>query len=99
MVSLGSFCSSAQRVLLVVVGGYFLSAALASCYSLLLSWMMPRSEAVALMSMMSYIVYLIVLVWGFSEPHLWRLWLVLVGGLLIVFCLITILASIKPAVG
>jgi len=68
-----------QRVLLAVVGGYFLSAALVAWGALALASVMPRSEAVVLMGMLGFVVYLGVLLWAFAEPRLGRLWVVLAG--------------------
>ena len=70
----------AQRVLLALIGGYFLSAALAALFALGLSRFMPRGEAVILMAMCAFIVYLLLLLWAFAEPRLARLWLMLGGG-------------------
>lgn len=66
-----------QRLALAVVGGYFLSAAGVTWGALLLSGVMPRSEAVVLMAMLGFVLYLVVLIWAFAEQRLLRLWLVL----------------------
>jgi len=76
--------SVVQHVLLGVVGGYFLSAGLTSMSALVLTAFMPRSEAVALMAMLGFVIYLVVLLWAFAERRLAKLWLVLGGGTLAV---------------
>jgi len=43
----------------------------------LLSHALPRSEAVVLMAMLGFVIYLLVLLWAFAEPRLLRLWLML----------------------
>jgi len=68
-----------QRILLACVGGYCLSATLVTWGAWLLSLALPRSEAVVLMAMLSFVVYLLVLLWAFAEDRLLRLWLVLAG--------------------
>lgn len=69
-----------QRLVLAVVGGYFLSAAAAALLALGLSQIMLRSEAAMLMAMCVFIVYLVVLLWAFAEHDVLRLWLMLGGG-------------------
>ena len=76
----GQGAAIAQRLVLAVVGGYFLSAAAAALLALGLSQIMPRSEAVMLMAMGVFVLYLIVLLWAFAQRRLARLWLVLGGG-------------------
>jgi len=68
-----------QRILLACVGGYCLSATLATWSAWLLSAALPRSEAVVLMAMVSYVIYLLILLWAFAEDCLLRLWLVFAG--------------------
>ena len=70
----------AQRLVLAVVGGYCLSAAAAALLALGLSHTMPRSEAVTLMAMCVFVIYLVVLLWAFAERRLLWLWVVLGGG-------------------
>ena len=69
-----------QRLVLAVVGGYLLSAAAAALLALGLSQIMSRSEAVMLMAMCVFIIYLVVLLWAFAEHDVLRLWLMLGGG-------------------
>ena len=69
-----------QRLVLAVVGGYFLSAAAAALFALGLSQIMPRSEAVMLMAMSVFVIYLVVLLWAFAVRRLLWLWVVLGGG-------------------
>ena len=76
----GKWAAIAQRLVLAVVGGYFLSAAAAALLALGLSQIMPRSEAVILMAMCVFVIYLFVLLWVFAERRLQWLWAVLGGG-------------------
>ena len=73
--------SNAVRLALVAVGGYWVAAAVASAAAAALSLLLDRSEAVVLMAMLAFLVYLALLIWAFAEPRLARLWWVLgVGG-------------------
>lgn len=71
----------ALRVVVVVAGGYYLAAALVSlgAYGLHLLGM-ARSEAVVLSVMSGFVVYLVILLWGFCETRLSRLLWALVAG-------------------
>jgi len=80
------------RVLLAVVGGYWLSAGLAALLAAGLSALMEDSEAVVLMAMLAFVIYLLVLLWAFAEARLSRLWVVLGGGALAVQALVWWLA-------
>ena len=69
------------RILGAVAGTYALSAALVSVGALaLVRAGMPRSEAVALCALLGFIVYLVLLLWGFSVRRVGRLWCALGGG-------------------
>jgi len=68
-----------QRLALTVFGGYGLSSALVSLGALALAGVLPRSEAVVLAAMLGFPLYLVLLLWGFAERRLTRLWLVLGG--------------------
>ena len=70
----------ALRILLSVAGGYLLSAGLAALLAAGFASVVPPSEAVVLMAMLAFLVYLALLIWGFAEPRLVRLWWVLGGG-------------------
>lgn len=62
------------RIVLVMVGGYAASAGIVAAFSVTLPFTgLPRSEGVALPSMLGFIVYLLLLLWGFAEPRLIRL--------------------------
>lgn len=69
-----------QRLALAVLGGYGLSSALVSLGAMALTGALPRSEAVVLAAMLGFPLYLVLLLWGFAERRLTRLWLVLGGG-------------------
>lgn len=81
----GLFVPVIQRLLLAVVGGYWLTAGLVSLGALALAAVMPRSEAVVLMAMLGFVVYLVLLLWAFAELRLTRLWLMLGGGPLVLW--------------
>lgn len=86
----GAKSSTAASVLLRVVGavlgGYMLSAALVALLAVGLSALgLARSEAVVAASLLGFVLYLLVLLWGFSERSLARLWAVLVGGTVLAY--------------
>ena len=66
------------RVVGAVGGGYAVAAGLAALLAVALpvSTGLARSEAVVLSSMLAFLIYLALLVWGFAERRLLRLWLV-----------------------
>jgi len=73
----------AVRLLVVIVGGYAAASALVAGSARLLPVLgLPRSEAVVLASILGFLLYLVVLVWGFSRPRLTNLvaGLMLTGG-------------------
>lgn len=64
-----------------VGGGYVLSAAAVAAAGLVLARAgLARSEAVVLAAMLGFIVYLAVLLWGFSETSTARLWIALAAA-------------------
>ncbi len=67
------------RLIAAIGGGYAVSAGLAAlaARALPVTTAMPRSEAVVLSSMLAFLVYLALLIWGFAEPRLARLCLIL----------------------
>jgi hypothetical protein len=70
----------ASRVVAAVVGGYAATVGLVALASVLLALAgMQRSEAVVLMTIIGFIGYVAILIWGFAEPRLLRLWAVLGG--------------------
>ncbi len=72
----------ASRLAAVVGGGYACTAAAVALAARALPWAfgMARSEAVVLAAMAGFLFYLVVLLWGFAEPRLARVWAVLPGG-------------------
>jgi hypothetical protein len=70
------------RIVLAVLGGYAVSAGTASLAAVGLPAVasLPRSEAVVLASMLSFLVYLAILIWAFAERRLARLGLILVAA-------------------
>jgi hypothetical protein len=67
------------RLVAAIGGGYAVSAGLAALTARVLpvTTAMARAEAVVLASMLAFLVYLGLLVWGFAEPSLVRLCLIL----------------------
>jgi len=63
------------RLIAAIGGGYVVSAGLAAFAAVGLPMVssLPRSEAVVLASMLAFLVYLAVLIWGFAERRLVRL--------------------------
>jgi hypothetical protein len=59
------------RLLVVIVGGYAAASALVAGSARLLPIAgLPRSEAVVLASMLGFLFYLALLVWGFAQARL-----------------------------
>ena len=88
-----------HRCFLAIVGGYAVSATTATAVTLALvvSDVLPRSEAVVLTSMFAFLVFLVAALWAFAEKHLWRLWVVLGGVSLVSVAVIEVLAPIVLA--
>ena len=64
------------RVTGAVAGGYAVTAVGVTTAGAGMARLgMARSEAVVLAAMLGFIVYLLLLLWGFSVPSLARLWL------------------------
>ena len=84
--------ATGARVLLAVLGGYFFAAGSAGLGAAGLSCCMKDSEAVVLMAMLAFVIYLALALWAFAEPRLVRVALALgiVGPLLFA-------ASVVPA--
>jgi hypothetical protein len=67
------------RLVAAIGGGYAVAAGLAALAARVLpmATAMPAREAVVLVSMLAFLVYLGLLIWGFAEPNLVRLCLIL----------------------
>jgi hypothetical protein len=63
------------RLIAAIGGGYAVSAGLAAfaAVGLPMVTILPRSEAVVLASMLAFLIYLALLIWGFAERRLGRL--------------------------
>ncbi len=68
-----------QRVLLGIVGGYFLAAEAMGLLGWMLTHLVARSEAAALAAMLAFVTYLCLILWAFGDRSLKRLWLVIPG--------------------
>lgn len=63
------------RVLGAVFGGYALTALMVAAAGAVMARLgMARSEAVVLAAMLGFLVYLALLLWGFSIAYVARLW-------------------------
>lgn len=71
--------SVAIRLVAAIGGGYAAAAGLAALAAAVLPALavLPRSEAVVLSSMLAFVVYLVLLIWGFAEQRLARLCVIL----------------------
>ena len=69
-----------QRILLAVLIGYFTSMEVSAFLGRGLSIFIERSEAAVFSSMISFIVYILVIMWVFIDSKLLRLWVFLPGG-------------------
>ena len=67
------------RLIAAIGGGYAVSAGLAALAARILpaTTAMPPREAIVLASMLAFLVYLGLLIWGFAEPRLVRLCVIL----------------------
>jgi hypothetical protein len=70
------------RLILAIGGGYAVSAGVSALAALVLpaATALPRSEAVVLVSMLAFLVYLAILIWAFAEPRLARLGVILAAA-------------------
>lgn len=89
------FCV-AGRVLVAVVGGYWLTSGLASLGALGFATLMPPSEAVVLTAMLGFVVYLLLLLWAFAERFMARLWLVFGAGPVAVWVMVYTVGTLAP---
>lgn len=67
----------ASRALAAIFGGYGLAALSAGCFSLVLvRWTdMPRSEAVVTATLLSFVWYVLAVIWVFATRSAWRAWI------------------------
>jgi Ca2+/Na+ antiporter len=85
------------RLVLIVVGGYATASALVAGLTVTLSFAgLPRSEAVVLVSMLGFVIYLALLIWGFAERKLTRLTL---GLALLCACGLVLFALMRHSGG
>tara|TARA_B100001029_G_scaffold166761_1_gene159419 strand:- start:40 stop:354 length:315 start_codon:yes stop_codon:yes gene_type:complete len=69
-----------QRLILAVLIGYFFSMEVSALLGRALSSLIERSEAAVFSAMISFIVYILVIIWVFVDNKLSRLWIALPGG-------------------
>lgn len=77
--------SVAVRLVAAIGGGYAVAAGLAALAAVVLpaAAVLPRSEAVVLSSMLAFLVYLALLIWGFAEQRLARLCVIFASAALV----------------
>ena len=69
-----------QRIFLAVLMGYFFSMEISALLGRTLSTFIERSEAAVFSAMISFVVYILVIMWIFVDNKLSRLWIALPGG-------------------
>ena len=74
-----------QRIFLAVLMGYFFSMEISALLGRTLSTFIERSEAAVFSAMVSFVVYIIVIIWGFVDDKLSRLWIALPGGTIFLY--------------
>jgi hypothetical protein len=79
-----------QRILAAAIGGYALAAAVSACLSYALP--MPRADATLTGILVSFLIYVGVVMWVFAARSLKRLWWQL-GGATVVFGALALLLS------
>ena len=65
------------RLFLAFVVGYFFSMEISASLGLLLSIVLERSEAAVLSAMISFLVYMLVIICVTAGQNLFRLWIIL----------------------
>lgn len=87
------------RLLAAIFGSYACTASLASAGAALLVLLtgMARSEAVYLTAMLGLLVYLALLLWGFSASRLWRVCGFMLGGAMAGLLLQSLLGTLPVA--
>ncbi|MGC3982070.1 MAG: hypothetical protein QM808_12485 [Steroidobacteraceae bacterium] len=70
--------SVASRVLAAFVGGYAFTSAVTVLLALL--WPLPKAEAIYAADMLSFTLYVLVLIWAFSVRRVRVVWLGMFGG-------------------
>lgn len=69
------------RLLAAIVGGYALTAS--ATVLLALIWPLPKAEAVAASTLVSFAVYALIIIWIIATKSLRTIWLSLVGAVAI----------------
>ena len=74
-----------QRIFLAVLMGYFFSMEISALLGRTLSTFIERSEAAVFSAMVSFVVYIIVIIWVFVDNKLSRLWFALPSGTIFLY--------------
>lgn len=90
----------ASRVIAVVVGGYAATVGLVALFAVLFTLVlgMARSEALVLASMVGFLGYAAIVIWGFAERRSLRLWVILGGGAVLSHAVAILLARLLPTI-
>lgn len=82
-----------SRVMAAVLGGYLVATLASLCVTLLLP--LPRAEAVLSGLMISFLFYLVAVLWCFACRTAWQAWL----GLLVPSALMAVVAALTYGLG
>lgn len=101
MTSTGSGLRITARVLAALVGSYAVTAGAAALLAVLLvlATGASRSDALIAASMISYILFAVLMLWCFAERRLARVWLVLVGAAIATHALAVWIEPALPLTG
>jgi hypothetical protein len=83
-----------QRIIAATIGGYVLAAAISACvsYGLSHALAMPRADAALTGLLVSFVIYVAVVMWVFAARSLQRLWWQL-GSVTAVFATLAVLLA------
>lgn len=89
------------RVLASLLGAYAVTSGFAALLAVLmiLSTRVSRTDALIAASMISYVVFAVVMMWCFAERKLGRVWLVLLGAAIATHALAIWLEPMLPVIG
>jgi hypothetical protein len=89
-----------SRFIAALFVGYAATVGLIALFSVLLALLfgMARSEALLLMTMIGFLGYAAIIIWGFAEPRLGRIWVILCSVALLSHILAITLARLLPPV-
>ena len=71
----------ASRVFIAAIGGYALTSA--ATIFLAMVWPLPKAQAVMAATMVSFVLYAVVVIWVFSVASARRAWIGVIGATLV----------------